>query len=456
MSRSLAILCFTIAIGCSKQPAPGPAIGLAADAGADASQPDGGACWSTGLAPISRVGRALYANGQPWRFLGYNLWSEAWPSAANLPNAGNVKYYPSSVDKVGADFARIRALGMRAVRMFLLQSMVPYDGVTDTFDWTSFDAVVGAATANELYLIVALSDGNNAGEPAWKTLPDGGAVVLKARDWYSPDDGGVAPFERAGQYPKSYLAWAQTVASHVKGNGTIAWFELQNEPHVQDEDGSCTESSSATAEGAGEVLRRFVDVTGAAVKAVDPCRLISLATIGTRGDCGSKDGPYTYCHQLDSSCTSDWQYVNESPAIDLVNLHDYSYHYPADPTQRAQFYVGWTDDNHVRLAEANHIGKPLYVGEIGMYAPPSTLTQCAASGRVETYPAGCSDRVGCFDLKLSAVLGPAAPSEARPVGALAWQATSGVSGLTGDCFSVGTTADGGVDPLDAVLAKHAP
>ncbi len=422
------------------------------DVAAESAPPvEGGACGMRGLPPMSRVGTDLIAAGKPFRFLGYDIWSETWPSQTNLPNDGNVKYYPSSVEKVETDFARAHALGLRAIRVFLNQSMVPYDANSDTFDWTSFDAVIAAAQKYALYLVVSLSDGNAYGEPAWETSPDGGSVVIKTRQWYAKDDAGTAPFERANQYPKSFVSWATLAATHVAGDGTIGWFELQNEPHTEEANGGCIEASPSGQEGAAEALRRFADVAGGAIKAADPCRLVSLATIATSGDCGSKDGTNTQCHALDASCTSDWEYVNSSAMIDVVCLHDYSYHYATDAKQTTQFYTGWTDENHVRLVEAQQLGKPLYVGEVGMYAPPSSATNCQAKGRVETYPAACSDRVACFGLKLGAMFGTPASGEVSLSGALVWQATSGTSGLEGDCFSIGPT-----DPMDALLAAHVP
>jgi hypothetical protein len=106
-----------------------------------------------------------------------------------------------------------------------------------------------------------------------------------------------------------------------RGESMIAWFEYFNEPSW-----------------AGGELRRFYDEMGAVADSVDPGRLFSTGTIAPY----ALDGDANY---LD---------LNESPGVDIASLHEYD----ADTVE----------SHHGQDALANSAGKPVIVGEFGIYA----------------------------------------------------------------------------------------
>ncbi len=115
-----------------------------------------------------------------------------------------------------------------------------------------------------------------------------------------------------------------TVLERYRGESTIAWFEYFNEPDFAD--------------GA---LRVFYDEMGAVADGVDPGRLFSSGTIA----------PYSVGEDR------DFLAINESPGVDIASLHEY------DENE--------VESNHGPDTRANSAGKPVIVGEFGIYASES-------------------------------------------------------------------------------------
>lgn len=118
-----------------------------------------------------------------------------------------------------------------------------------------------------------------------------------------------------------YIDHMTMLLQRYKGNSTIAWFEYFNEP--------------GWADGA---LRPFYDEMGALAHTIDPTRLFATGTIGT--------------YAVDGD--DNFRTLNESPGVDIASLHEYD----ADEVESH-----WGAE-----ALANAAGKPLIVGEFGIYA----------------------------------------------------------------------------------------
>jgi hypothetical protein len=119
----------------------------------------------------------------------------------------------------------------------------------------------------------------------------------------------------------TFRAHMTTLLERYRGESTIAWFEYFNEPDYAD----------------GQ-LREFYDEMGAAADEVDPDRLFASGTIA----------PYSVGED------ADFLALNESPGVDIASLHEY------DEDE--------VESNHGPDTRANSAGKPVIVGEFGLYA----------------------------------------------------------------------------------------
>ena len=107
-----------------------------------------------------------------------------------------------------------------------------------------------------------------------------------------------------------------------RGEATIAWFEYFNEPDPNVEE-----------------LRGFYDEMGALAEQVDPDRLFASGTIAPYDG-----GPMSF------------QTLHESPGVDIASLHEYD--------------EGDVESVHGPEARSRAAGKPVIVGEFGLYASP--------------------------------------------------------------------------------------
>ncbi|MBW0114540.1 cellulase family glycosylhydrolase [Pseudonocardia abyssalis] len=119
----------------------------------------------------------------------------------------------------------------------------------------------------------------------------------------------------------AYEQHMTTLLERYRGESTIAWFEYFNEPDPDLDE-----------------LRDFYDEMGAAAASVDPDRLFASGTIAPY------DSPGSYRN------------VHESEGVDIASLHEY------DENE--------VESNHGPDALAGAAGKPVIVGEFGLYASP--------------------------------------------------------------------------------------
>jgi endo-1,4-beta-mannosidase len=196
--------------------------------------------------------------------------------------------------------------------------------------------------------------------------------------------------------PASYRRWVGEVVARYKDNPTILAWQLVNEAEAKTYYGGPCSNTAASA------LQAFTTDMAAFVKRIDSNHLLSLGTIGS-GQCGAEGGEYKDLHAVDG--------------IDLCEYHDYqSGPMPGDE---------WNGLAR-RISQCNELGKPLFVGELGI-----------KTDSVGTYLA----RAGLLSSKLSAQFA------AGVAGVLAWTWRNGMNGGSSDFgYEIGP-----FDPALAVL-----
>jgi endo-1,4-beta-mannosidase len=199
--------------------------------------------------------------------------------------------------------------------------------------------------------------------------------------------------------PATYREWAAEVVSRYRNDPAILAWQLVNEAEDKvDYTGGCSSTATAT-------LKAFAADMSSLVKSLDPNHLVSLGTIGS-GQCGAAGAAYQDVHSV--------------PRIDLCEFHDY--------TQAAMPGDQW-NGLALRLLQCAGLGKPLFVGEVGI----KTSLVDSLLGRATL-----------LDAKLSVQLA------AGVVGILAWDWRDGAHGgssLTG--YEIGPS-----DPSLGVLGRH--
>lgn len=163
-----------------------------------------------------------------------------------------------------------------------------------------------------------------------------------------------------------YVDHMTMLLERYKGESTIAWFEYFNEP--------------SWADGA---LRQFYDDMGAQANSIDPNRLFATGTIAT--------------YALDGD--DNFRTLNESPGVDIASLHEYDAN---------EVESHWGPE-----VLANSDGKPVIVGEFGIYASRSGTGD---PGDGQSCQMTVDQRVGRMQEKVDVYI----DVDRGYVGALAW------------------------------------
>ena len=252
-------------------------------------------------------GTQLVVDGRPYRFTGINIYNANSRGNCWYPMAGT--FLRRSLDKLPR--------GDTVIRAWFFQRLATTKGQRD---WSAFDRTIELARARGMRIIVTLAD-----------------------HWGACERSGVKPvsFYAAG-YRRTvdpgnrttYRRWVAEVVRRYRDDPTVLMWQLMNEAETKRPDGRCASPT---------VLRAFASDMAAVVKAVDPQHLLSLGTIGT-GQCGFKGDQYRRLHAIDG--------------IDVCEYHDYG-----ERTREPA-----TDPLTQRLAQCGTLGKPLFVGEMGVKA----------------------------------------------------------------------------------------
>jgi mannan endo-1,4-beta-mannosidase len=306
---------------------------------------------------VTRRGTDLLLNGQPFHFTGLNIFN-----ATSRNNCGPTLGTGSGLD----DALTSWGTGKTVMRTWFFQNLATTGG---TRDWAAFDHTLTVAKAHGVRVIVAL--GNQ-----WGECEQGG---FKPASWYA---GGYRTDTTGGIV--AYRAWVQEVVARYKDDPTILAWQLMNEAETSvSNGGGCASNGAAT-------LRAFADDVGGLVHATDPNHLVSLGTIGT-GQCGASGADYAYVHA--------------SPGVDLCEFHDYAGTAPLPGDQ-------W-NGLATRLSQCRTLGKPLFIGEVGL--KPGDV-------------GGLQARADIIGRKIAAAFGAGAAGEL----AWAWRSTDGYEINPGD------------------------
>jgi len=280
---------------------------------------------------VSAQGTNLYLNGSLYQFTGIN--------AFNLGTyTGNVGcgIEESNLNTV---FSHLRPNSM--VRVWAFQGSITTNPVTKKTDWTGLDRVINTAQKDGDKLILVLGDqAGNCDDGHWRDTAWYAGGYTKAINDYGN-----------GLTPIPYFDYVKMVVARYKDSPAVAMWQPINEPVVAECSGAqgtaCYAKQVCTNEAAStKALRSFFDTVGGAIKSIDKNHLVSSG-LGGNGQCGA--------------VFQDYQYVNESPAVDVVTYHDFDHITQPMPGDQ---YNGLQE----RLNQAKAMNKPLMVGEVGIQA----------------------------------------------------------------------------------------
>ena len=292
---------------------------------------------SSGAGFVTRSGTQLMLGGNPYRFTGLNIY--------NANSVNNCWYTLGSGSALDTSLADIGP-GKEAFRTWFFQKLATKNGVRD---WSAFDHTLAVARSHGVRVVATL--GNQWWHcEGWATETEG----YKTESWYQS---GYRTAPGGPGLPATYREWVAEAVSRYRNDPTILAWQLVNEAEDNTAfGGSCASTAPAT-------LKAFAADMGSLVKSIDPNHLVSLGTIGS-GQCGAAGSAY--------------QAVHDVAGIDLCEYHDYA----LTPMPGDQ----WNGMAR-RLSQCAELGKPLFVGELGIRTSSvGTLADRAAllAGKLST------------------------------------------------------------------------
>jgi endo-1,4-beta-mannosidase len=258
---------------------------------------------------VTRSGATLLLNGRPYRFAGLNIY--------NANNQGKCWYELGTTASLDQTLTAIGP-AQNVFRAWFFQSLATRNGQRD---WSAFDATLAVARAHDERVIATL--GNQF------TDCEGPGPARKSETWYGS---GYASLRDAGM-ADTYRAWVAEVVARYRDDPTILAWQLLNEADLATPSGRCNSSAAWT-------LKHFAQDMAGVVKSIDPNHLLSLGSWGLL-DCGLAGSAYQDVHSV--------------PGIDLCEVHDYS-----GPSSALAPLL------QLRVSQCRALGKPLFVGEIGV------------------------------------------------------------------------------------------
>ena len=270
---------------------------------------------------VHREGRQLMLDGSPYVFTGLNIYNAtSYERHGCSYGMGTRASVERSLDEIGP--------GQEVIRSWFFQFQATEDGRRD---WSTFDTVIDVARERGYRVIPVLI--NQWGDcEGWRKFEDGYKDESWYREGFRTDP--TSPGMRA-----TYEEWVREVVTRYRDEPAILSWQLVNEAEaLVNYKGSCSRTASQT-------LAAFAGRMGRLVKAIDPLHLLSLGTIGT-GQCGAREAEYFRVHAV--------------PEIDLCEYHDYD-DAAAVPGDR------WNGLRR-RIAQCARLDKPLFVGEVGLFA----------------------------------------------------------------------------------------
>ena len=292
---------------------------------------------------VSRSGTELRLGGSPYRFTGLNAYHLSTDYAINYGCGEN-----NTAGDVDALFASLRPNSM--VRVWAFQQLA-WDKTRGSLAFTTIDRIVASAEKHGQKLVMTLANqwAHGCGETA------------KTEWWYA---GGyrqvVTDGTATGQQTNklSYWDYVRTIVARYANSPAVGMWEPLNEPAADDANYNCSPTAAAT-------FRTFFDQVGGEIHRLDPNHLVSSGLLGS-GQCGAREGQYETLHQ--------------SPGIDVASYHDYG---PDDQPMPGDQWNGL----QVRLTQMARVGKPLFIGEVGIKARDGVSGCLTTAGRRDKFKA---------------------------------------------------------------------
>jgi hypothetical protein len=332
---------------------------------------------------IAADGTHLELDGAPFTFTGINIYnanSDDW-CASNMDNG----IFEAALDEIG-----LGPRGDGVIRAWFFQPLATRQ-FTGARDWTRFDRTLAAAKAAGYHVIPTL--GNQWGECGHK----GPTAGYKFQGWYESGYRYLQPEDSVYATYRSYRSWVAEVVGRYRDDPTILAWQLLNEAETSPSWPSCPAGDATM-----NAIKGWASDVSSLIKTIDPNHLVSLGTIGS-GQCGASGPQYKTLHAI--------------PTIDLCEFHDYN-EWVAMPGDSSNGLAK-------RLTECGQLGKPLFVGEVGI--------RPSVGGSLES-------RVAALRAKVIA------QRTAGVVGHLAWNWVSGPSILNDYGIGAG-------DPVLTLLAS---
>jgi mannan endo-1,4-beta-mannosidase len=266
-------------------------------------------------------GTSLTLNGRPW-----------WPIGINAYQLGtdwNVNAGCGAQVDLDDYFGGLQP---HSLTRFNVYATLAVNKNTGALDFSALDAVFDAAWRHQQLLVGVLTPQDGACENGY----------VKDYDWYA---GGWRSAVSHG-LPMSYADWVRTAVGRWAGSPALAGWAAVGEPEPSDcGEQQCTWQSRACRDHAAEVLRTFLDDTGALIRWADPDAVVFSGQAGG-GQCGSAGDEFAL--------------VAASPGVDVLEYHYY--------TSSDSLPGSAADGLARRVDQARAVGKPLLVAEVGMEA----------------------------------------------------------------------------------------
>jgi mannan endo-1,4-beta-mannosidase len=318
--------------------AAGTAIALALAAGlltgAARSTPAGGATpWVLG-----KSGTSLTLNGVKHQFVGVDAYEIATEWGTNAGCGAD-----ETNSQLNHFFASLPPNSL--VRIWAFQGSMATNVTTGQLDWQPLDRVFRAAADHDQHLIVVLGgQGEACDSPSWQDLA-----------WYQGGFRDVQDFQTSTGVdltPLSYWRYMQAIVRHFRNYPALAMWEPMSEAEAstcppQFEPSNCSGNQTCPNEHAAAVaLRHFFGAVGREIQRLDPSHLVESGLLGG-GQCGTS--------------YKDFQYVNESPGINVVSIHVYC-------VPMRTMCGNKSNGEALRFTQTAALHKPLIIGEEGMAA----------------------------------------------------------------------------------------
>ncbi len=253
----------------------------------------------------------LSVAGRRFRFVGVNVYS----LASFAPDSGQYHCGVAHSDQEIMDILdEVALMGGNVIRLSAYQSFTECGT-----DFSRLDFIMDEAAKRGLRLIPTL-------ENQWSDCTSGG---YKHSDWYC--SGYREPY---GRYRLSFVEYVRQMVTRYRDEPTVLMWQIMNE----------AESRTRGWSPQPAPLLAFTAEMSALIKSLDGRHPVCLGTSGL-------DRP--------GSSGSDFDALSGVASIDLVEAHDYYHEREAWPPTVAR-----------AAASAALVGKPFFIGEVGISSPP--------------------------------------------------------------------------------------